>query len=360
MQLPQLGSLWGAVSPDNGETLQVLLGDASASRQLVLRTIDLNSGTQQKEEKGKSLLSRRVLDKILFQGAEGLQLITPAGSTTITGLPPWVQDKNRPLLDLELLETGYAILAPSEGLERQVTTIIKGQEAWAHTLPVSADRGWIFESLGGRETVQKVFDKFLAVYGTGIAGLTVLGAETGKIAWEYHIPREDYILSVSESASGLWVCGTADGRESMVALIGKDGKVKYQATIADVACRIAPIGPERENRCWLMAGAGMGGVNQIYLWDGQGIPEQVLENITFREIVFPCAESERAIFFSRLHDQYHILSADGTIMTADIPIPDKEKSGLILLHVSDEQLLIATREAKSSGDTLYLHKIPLE
>lgn len=347
---------------DYGETLHILLDDVSGTGNLVLRSIDLQSGVLLVEEKGRSLLNRRILDKILFLGNDSVYLITPASNIVLADMSV-LQGTSSRLLDLELIQHGYNSYAVLRNCalgtgQRQVAAISSGQQAWTRTMKAS-EGGWVFESLGGRETLQQVFDQYLAIYGPGIAGLTILDAATGTIAWEYHIPKEDYILAVTESAMGLWVCGTVDGHESVVALIGRDGEVKCEAPVAEIACNIAPIGLASDSRCWFMSGAGKGGPNRVYFWDGHTAPQLVLSDIAFRKAVAHSAEGEKIFFLSRFNDQYHVLSADGTVSTNELPIPDRQKNGVELLHITDTQFLVAAREARPSGDIIYIHRIIL-
>lgn len=356
-QLSPATRLQGAAASPSEGLLALLLEEGTAA---FLHTIDMDSGALLTDEVGKSIFKAIRFNKVLFKSDAGVKLITQSGSYSFSDLPTWVTDGSRPLFDVELLANGYALLGLSNGSQRQVTAIIDGRQAWVHTVQKS-EGGWIFESHGGKETLQKVFDNYIAVYGPGHAGLTVLDAKTGTVAWEYHLPKEDYVISVSESASGLWVSGTTDSHESILAFIDQDGKVKRQIAMPGIAGRIAAFGPVTENKCWFMCGlVGEGGPNQVYLWEGQADPVMVLEEVSFRPTLFPESERDQAIFFSDFHDQYFILSADGDTRSEDMPISSIERNTADLLYVAPDRILVATRELKPVGDTLHIRSISLE
>lgn len=358
-QLSPTTRLQGAAASPSEGVLALLLQEGADA---YLHTIDMDSGALLAEESGKSLFpsTSSRFDKILFKGNTGVKLITRSGTYICDDLPVWVADGSRVIKDLEVVKNGYAILALDSDLQRQVTAVIDGSEAWTHFVREPLDGGWIFEAHGGSETVQTIFDNYLAVYGPGFAGLTVLDAQTGAVAWEYHLPREDYVITIAESASGLWVSGIIDSHESVVALIDRDGKVKNRITVAGIAARIAAIGPASEDKCWFMAGpVGLGGLNQVYLWDGQSEPVLVLEEVDFRLTLFSEGEREQAVFFLPRHDHYYVLTSDGASRRGDMPISSIERDTAELLHIEPERMLVATRERKSAGDRLQIRNILL-
>lgn len=182
-------------------------------------------------------------------------------------------------LDILQHEGGVALFGYDQS-GRFITYLNRvGESLWSYRPPRRLpENSFVFEAFGSRDTIVNLGNGLLGVYGTNVCGLIAIDSNTGQVAWEYHLPKEDRISTAAAGDDGIWIGGLGDDNTGVVALLGADGSVLREI---EHPAPVVAIGALEDQACWFMAGWGPDGRNKVYLLEQDHLAVEVLGDIEF-------------------------------------------------------------------------------
>ncbi|NLW17293.1 MAG: hypothetical protein GX033_06590 [Firmicutes bacterium] len=217
-------------------------------------------------------------DAIFHKEAEEIRLETDGGTLVLPQLP-----EAEGWFDCLLREDGVVLLGYDQA-GRFITYLdAEGEKRGIYRPePRGPKEIFVLETYGSQERLVDLGDGLLGAYGLTIRGLIALDMETGQLVWDYHIPMEDRICSVSVGQDGIWIGGLSHDYDGVVALLAPDGAVLREL---EHPAPVVAIGALDDRACWFMAGwGGPDGDNKVYLLEHDRLAQEVLEDIEFGRV----------------------------------------------------------------------------